>query len=212
MSTMTVELEYRLLQGQSWQDYERVLAERDRLGRRYRISYDRGVLEIMSNSAAHERWKKLISSLLEAYCVAAGIPFAALGQWTFRREDLDRGLDPDECYYFRNEPLVRGRTDLDLTADPPPDLAIEVEVTRKVVDRLAIYAELGVPEVWRYDGSALTVLLLGPDGEYKPATASWAIPSLPLAELTRRLAAWSTTDQATWLRDWQAWVRTNALG
>ena len=212
MSTMTAEPEYRLLHGQRWQDYERVLAERDRLGRRYRISYDRGVLEIMSNSAAHERWKKLISSLLEAYCVAAGIPFAALGQWTFRREDLDRGLDPDECYYLRHEPLVRGRTDLDLTADPPPDLAIEVEVTRKVVDRLSIYAELGVPEVWRYDGSALTVLLLGPDGAYKAATASRAIPSLPLAELTRRLAAWGTTDQATWLRDWQAWVRANVAG
>jgi len=210
MSTMTAEPEYRLLHGQSWQDYERVLAERDRFGRRDRISYDRGVLEIMSNSAAHERRKKLISSLLEAYCVAAGIPFAALGQWTFRREDLDRGLDPDECYYIRHESLVRGRTDLDLATDPPPDLAIEVEVTRKVVDRLGIYAELGVPEVWRYDGSALTVMHLGSDGKYKPATASRALPSLPLDELTRRLAAWSATDQATWLRDWLAWVRANA--
>src|SRR5207248_3152347 len=114
MSTNTAEPEYRLLYGQTWQDYERALAERDRLGRRYRITYDRGVLEIMPNSAAHERWKKLIACLLEAYCVTAGIPFAGLGQWTCRREDLDRGVDPDECYYVGNEPLVRGRTDLDL--------------------------------------------------------------------------------------------------
>jgi Uma2 family endonuclease len=212
MSTTTAEPEYRLLHGQTWLDYQRALAERDRLGRRYRITYDRGVLELMSNSAAHERWKKLIASLLETYCVAAGIPFAGLGQWTCRREDLDRGLDPDECYYIQHEPSVRGRTDLDLGTDPPPDLAIEVEVSRTVVDRLSIYAALGVPEVWRYDGAALTVLLLSPHGEYAPVAASRAFPALPLAEVGRRLATWGATDQATWLRDWQAWVRANATG
>jgi Uma2 family endonuclease len=210
MSTMIAEPEYRVLHGQTWQDYERALAERDRQGRRHRITYDRGALEVMSNSAAHERWKKLLASLLETYCVTAGIPFAGLGQWTFRREDLNRGLDPDECYYVGHEPLVRGRTDLDLRADPPPDLAIEVEVTRTVVDRLGIYAALGVPEVWRYDGAALTVLLLGPEGEYAPAAASRAFPVLPLDELNRRLTNWGATDQATWLRDWQAWVLANA--
>jgi Uma2 family endonuclease len=210
MSTTTAEPEYRLLRGQTWQDYERALAERDRLGRRYRITYDRGVLEVMPNSAPHERWKKLIASLLETYCVAAGIPFAGLGQWTCRREDLDRGLDPDECYYVQHEPAVRGRLDLDLGTDPPPDLAIEVEVSRTVIDRLAIYAALGIPEVWRYNGTTLTVLRLDSEGEYTPAAASRAFPALSLDEVARRLAAWGSTDQATWLRDWQTWVRANA--
>lgn len=209
MSTAIADPEYQLLHGQTWHDYQRALAERDREGRNYRITYDRGVLEIMSNSAAHERWKKLIASLLEAYCVAAGLPFAGLGQWTCQRENLDRGLDPDECYYVQNEPLVRGRTDLDLSSDPPPDLAIEIEVTRTVRGRLGTYAGLGIPEVWRYDGSAVTVLLLGENGKYAVATASKAFPNLPLQELTRRLATWGATDQATWLRDWQAWVRAN---
>ncbi len=212
MSPMIAEPDYRLLRGQTWQDYEHALAQRERQGRRYRITYDRGVLEVMPTSAAHERWKKLIASLLEMYCVVAGIPFAGLGQWTCRREDLDRGLDPDECYYVQNEAAVRGRTDLDLSTDPPPDLAIEVEVSRTVVDRLAVYAALGIPEVWRFDGAALTVLLLGPDGEYAPAAASRAFPTLPLAEVVRRLAAWGATDQATWLRDWQAWVRAHVAG
>jgi hypothetical protein len=80
------------------------------------------------------------------------------------------------------------------------------------VDRLAVYAALGIPEVWRYDGAAPTVLQLGPDGEYAPAAASRAFPALPLDEMRRRLAAWGTTDQATWLRDWQAWVRSNVAG
>jgi Uma2 family endonuclease len=212
MSTTIAEPEYRLLRGQTWPDYERALADRARQGRRYRITYDRGVLEIMPNAAPHERWKKLIAGLLEMYCVEAGVPFAGLGQWTCRREDLDRGLDPDECYYLQHEPLIRGRTDLDLSTDPPPDLAVEIEVSRSVVDRLAIYAALGVPEVWRYNGTALTVLLLGADNEYTPGQASRALPALPLAELVRRLAGWGATDQATWLRDWQAWVRANVAG
>ncbi|HTK78564.1 MAG TPA: Uma2 family endonuclease [Gemmataceae bacterium] len=212
MSTITADPDYRLLQGQTWQDYQQALAERDRSGRRYRITYDRGVLEIMPVSPPHARWQMQIAMLLSAYAAEKGIPFDVLGPFTCQREELERGIEPDTCFYVEHEAQVRGR-DIDLDTDPLPDLAIEVEVSRPTtVRRIGIYAAFGVPEVWRDDGTTLSVLLLNPDGTYAPATASRAFPSLPLDEVIRRLAAAATTDRATWLRDWQAWVRANAAG
>lgn len=210
MSTTTAEPVYRVLRGQTWADYEAALAERDRLGRRYRINYDRGVLEIMPVSQQHAQWQFLLILLVANFAAERGIPFEGLGPFTCAREEIDRGLEPDACFYVQNEAQVRGRT-IDLDVDPPPDLAIEIEVSRTVVNRLGILAALGVPEVWRYDGTKLTVLLLGPDGEYVPAPASAAFPSLPMDETERRLAAAANVDKATWLRDWQAWVRANVI-
>jgi Uma2 family endonuclease len=208
MSTTTAKPEYRLLHGQTWKDYQRALADRDGLGRRYRISYDRGVLEIMPISESHARWQYLLILLVANFAVEKRIPLRGLGPLTCNREDLDRGLEPDACFYVQHEPLVRGRP-VDLHSDPPPDLAIEVDVTRPRRDRMGIYAALGIPEIWRYDGTTLTVLLLGEDGAYAAAANSAAFPIMPLAELTRRLATWNATDETTWLREWQAWVRAN---
>jgi len=215
MSTTTAkpaDPQYQLLRGQTWQDYQRALADRERGGRRYRITYDRGVLEIMPVGAPHERRKKLLAMLVEAFMTETAVPFAALGNWTCQREDLDRGLEPDECYYVQNESLVRGREDVDLERDPPPDLAIEIEVSRSALNRVSIYEALGVPEIWRYDGETLTVLVRGDDGRYTATETSRALPSLPLAEVRRRMQAWDATDQGAWLRDWQAWVRANVAG
>ena len=211
-TTTPIEPQFGVRYGQTWQDYERALAERDRLGRLYRITYDRGVLEIMPISAPHARWQHLIGILLMGFALAKKIPIVGLGPWTCRREELERGLEPDCFYYIQNEPRVRGRMDIDLETDPPPDLAIEVEMSRTVIDRLGILAALRVPEVWRYDGEHLAVLLLGPDGQYDPAAASRAFPSLPLDEFERQLAAWGTTDETTRLTNWQTWVRRNVTG
>jgi Uma2 family endonuclease len=212
MSTVSAEPEYRLLRGQTWQDYQRALAEREQLGRRYRITYDRGVLEIMTVGAPHEQWKMRLANLLELFMMERAIPFDSLGNWTVQREDLDRGLEPDLCYYIQNEALVRGRSDLDLEHVPPPDLAIEVEVSRTVHDRIGIYEALGVPEIWRYGGEAVTVLVRGPNGGYGQSATSRAIPSFPLDEVRRRMQAVGMTDQGSWMRDWQAWVRANVTG
>lgn len=208
MSTVAVGIG-ELRTNQSWQDYERALAERDRLDRHYRITYDRGMLEIMPVGAPHERWKDLIGSLLTIFAVETGAPLTGVGNWTLRREMLSRGLEPDECYYIQNEHLVRGRLELDLERDPPPDLAIEIEVTRSALNRISIYEALGVAEIWRFDGETFTVLIRGGDDRYSEAESSLSLPTFPLAEVQRRLATFGETDQTTWLRDWRAWVRAN---
>jgi Uma2 family endonuclease len=125
---------------------------------------------------------------------------------TFRREDLERGLEPDECFWIRSEPLVRGRLNLDFGSDPPPDVAIEVEITHAAVDRLALYAALRVPEVWHYDTTRLRVGLLQPDGQYRWDDASPTFPMIPLAEVPRFLRQWQTTDHLSIVRAFRAWA------
>ena len=84
-----------------------------------------------------------LAHLVDLFMMERAIPFECLGNWTVQREDLDRGIEPDLCYYIQNESAVRGRSELDLEHDPPPDLAIEVEVSRTVMNRIGIYEAMG---------------------------------------------------------------------
>ena len=98
--------------------------------------------------------------------IAVDVKIQSVRSTTLNREDLRRGVEADECYYVANEPAVRHREDIDLARDPPPDLVVEIEVSRRVLGRLPIDAAIGIPEVWRYDGKTLRVSQLGDDGEY----------------------------------------------
>jgi Uma2 family endonuclease len=145
--------EIALLQGVPWQTY---VSLRD-LPEDYhiRMTYDRGALEIMSPSHSHERLAYLIGRLIDTWTDELAIDVQSCRTMTFRREDLQRGLEPDNCYYVASEPLVRGKTGIDLALDPPPDLAIEVDLGGGAIDKLALYAAFKVPEVWRFDGQSL---------------------------------------------------------
>ena len=198
-----------VLHGVSWQFYEGVLRE---IGDQHIfLTYDRGELEIMAPTPFHEHYKKLIARLVEVMTLELNIPIVSGGSTTFRREDLERGLEPDECYYVQHEAQARETREVDLTRDPPPDLVIEMEYTRHALDRLAIYAALGVPEVWRYDLKRLTVMLLQPDGRYTPSRTSAAFPFLPMHELERFVALRTSTDETTLVRQFRDWVQTNLV-
>jgi Uma2 family endonuclease len=192
-----------------WDTYQR-LAE-DLVGERIRLTYDRGRLEITVPGPAHEASKKVLARLIEVLTLELDIPVTSLGSTTCKRADLSRGLEPDECYYIGvGAPATIG-ADFDLTLHPPPDLAIEVEVTHPLLDRRAIYAALGIPEVWTYDGQTLAVLVLK-DGEYARSGASLALPMLPLEELERFLRLRPTMAETAWLRSFQQWVRARLTG
>ena len=198
-----------VLQGVSWELYEKLLSE---VGDgNLRLTYSNGSLEIMSPLPKHERTKKLIGGLIEMIALERNLPMARLGSTTFKRADLDRGLEPDECYYIRNEARVRNKDRIDPAQDPPPDLVVEVDITHRSVARLAIYAALGVPEVWRFDGERLTGLHLEPDGQYHPIETSAAFPFLHIVELERFLAMLTTTDETSIMRAFRDWVR-QAIG
>jgi Uma2 family endonuclease len=131
----------------------------------------------------HEWWKTRVAVLLRVLCRELHLEIQGAGSTTLRREDTQRGLEADEWFYIANAPRIAGlRERIDLTRDPPPDLAVEVEGTRSALDRLGVYAALRVPEVWRYNGEEFVVHCLRADGQYEVAQQSRSFPALPLAE------------------------------
>lgn len=198
--------QHMVLHGVSWGLYEHLL---DEIGDRpIRVTFDNGSLEIMAPLPLHERWKKYIARMIELLCVELDIEIDTLGSTTFRREDLAKGLEPDECYYVQHADQIRGKKVLDLTIDPPPDLAVEVEITRRSVPRQPIYAALGVPELWTFGGRRLLVRQLGPDQAYHPTNSSTAFPFLPMDRFERFLLRMDNERQATVLREFRKWVST----
>lgn len=194
-----------LLSDVDWRTY---VAFGDLLGERpVRLTYDRGSMELMTLSRAHERVKHLLVLLLAVLAEELGIEMDGGGSMTFRKEAAGRGLEPDECYWIQNEARVRGKAEIDLAVDPPPDLAIEIEISRSVLNRLAIYAELRVAEVWRHDGEALHVLLLGADGQYSESAHSHALPFLAAADLNQFLGQRDTLSNTALVRAFRQWVR-----
>jgi|SRR5690349_17839788 len=160
----------------------------------------------MSPLPEHERIKKAIARLLETLALERGIPMSAFGSTTFRREDKEAGLEPDECYYLGNEAAVRGMKVFDPSVDPPPDLAIEVDVRHRSTPREPIYAALGVAELWQYDGTKLLVRLLTASGTYKTVPSSPAFPFLPMDRLQEFIRRMVTEEQTAVLREFQRWV------
>jgi Uma2 family endonuclease len=175
------------------------------------MNYDRGNVELMSPYIFHGRIKKLFGYMIEALTDELDMPRVAAGSTTFNSEILDRGLEPDECYYLANAHRLRDVKQVDMTIDPPPDLAIEIEITTSLLDKLGIYAALGIPEIWKHDGEQLSVLLLQPDGAYAPSESSAAFPFLPMGEVARFLREYEPTNDTRWGRAFRAWVRDEVV-
>ena len=205
MTAVTTPSHCMVLHDVSWSTYQALLHDLgDDPGKR--LTYDQGNLEIMVPLPPHEDYKKRIGRLVETTTEELAIEIRSLGSTTWNRRDLQQGLEPDQCYYIQNEGRVRGKDDLDLTVDPPPDLAIEVDNTYSSLNRLAIYAALGVPEVWRFDGETLTLYRLE-EGRYEIQETSTALPLLSQADILRFLQASQTMGETSWVRSFRQWVR-----
>ncbi len=125
----------------------------------------------------HEVSKKIIGNLVEILLEELDMEFWSLGSTTFDQEEMDAGVEPDDCFYIQNEAAVRGKDRIDLNVDPPPDLAIEIDITSRT--RFNNYEVLGVPELWRWRGNRLEINVLI-NGKYIAATASAIFPNLPI--------------------------------
>ena len=200
-----------LLRNVSWETYGRLIEEREERPVP-RFSYDRGVMEVMSPSKRHETVSDIAASVVEELSVEWDIDLESAGHTTFRREDVGRGFEPDGSFYFRNIEIVRGKENLDLDAgDPSPDLVIEVDVTNPSLDKLPIYARLGVAEIWRYAGGRMEILLRNEAGEegYETAAASGFLPALTTDVLTRFVEEGLATRRPAWARKLREWARHN---
>ncbi len=178
-----------------------------------RITYDRGDMEVFVPSFGHNSDAYLLGRMVEFLTEELEVSIVGGDTTTLKRQDLDRGAEPDKCYWFgASARRVRGKRRLDLDRDPPPDLVIEVDVTRTSLDRLEIFAAMGVPEVWRSRGQSLQFLHLQPDGTYRPRVSSRNFPGLKVAALARFLKAGRTTDSTPWMRSFRAFARELADG
>jgi Uma2 family endonuclease len=203
-ATLLTPTELIHLTGISWQTYETLLEELS--DRRLRLTYNRGTLEIMAPSPEHELSKKVIGRFVETLAEEADLQIYPLGSTTFKCPELS-GAEPDECFYIRRIGAVRGKKRLDLTEDPAPDLVIEIDVTSSSRNRLQVYADLGVVEVWVYDGEALVIHQLQ-DGTYLISQTSQFFPSLPISDLTEFLQQAETVDYLELVKTFRNWVRS----
>lgn len=164
----------RVLYGVNWEDYLKLLAATP--DRYLRHTYDRGTLEMMSPRLEHDWLGTLLARMIEAFALAADVPIKSIGSTTIRGTKGGRGLQPDKTYYLAHEPQVRCKGTYDPKVDPPPDLAIEVDVTNTSVPRVPVFAKIGVPELWRLDKRGQLRFYQLTRGKYKEIEQSLAFP------------------------------------
>lgn len=198
-----------VMRGISWQTYEKLLQER---GERAvpRMCYSQGSLEMMSPSREHELYRRLLGRMIDEWTVANEIEIASAGAMTLKQERRQKGAEADECFYIRNERAMRGRRKIDLNVDPPPDLAIEIDISSSSIDKLEVYAALGVRELWLFNGETLAAYELQADGRYQAIEESAVLPGFPVKDATDWVARAQTIDETTWARSFRAWVGTRS--
>ncbi|MBR8827152.1 MAG: Uma2 family endonuclease [Gomphosphaeria aponina SAG 52.96 = DSM 107014] len=197
-----------LLKDISWQQFEAILAE---LGesRGARLSYSHGVVEIMVPLPEHEKDKEFIGDLVKILLDELQIDFEPLGSTTLKNESMIQAVEPDACFYIQNQELVIGKNPLDLSKDPPPDLAIEIDITSRT--QLDNYRLLGVPELWRYTGKGLQIYLLQ-TGEYRSSKISPNFPGIPIIELVNRYVKQCINEgRSRAIREFKSWVKENGV-
>ena len=138
------------LRGLTWQGYQQILGALPE-SRAARLTYDHGILEISMPLESHEFALRLIERFIIILIFEMGMKIKTMGSTTLNREDLDRGAEPDNAYYIQNQAKVAGRK-VNLAEDPAPDLVVEVDITHTDIDKKCLYAAMGVPEFWSYNG------------------------------------------------------------
>ena len=193
-----------LLHDVSWPEFEAILQE---LGehRCSRVAYNNGLLEIMVPLPEHEDDKEIIGDLLKAFLEELDIEFRTLGSTTFKNQAMAKGIEPDQCFYLKNEPAIRGKKRLDLTVDPPPDLAMEVDITARTHPET--YAGLGVPELWRRSDQTIQIYQLQ-GGQYIEVEESPQFPGWPLkTEIPKYVEQSRVRGRNSAMRSFRQWVR-----
>jgi Uma2 family endonuclease len=188
----------------TWGEFETILNE---LGehRSARIAYEDGSLEIMTPLPEHEVDKIIIGDFIKAILEELDIEFYPLGSTTFKNPMMQQGIEPDDCFYIKNEARVRGKKRLDLTVDPPPDIALEIDITSRT--HLNIYASLGVPELWRFEQGKLQIDVLQGQN-YIEVDSSPNFPNLPLKEaIPQYLKQVKVLGRNKTMKAWRAWLR-----
>ena len=192
----------------SWDTYERLLAEHEG-NSGIRFTYNQGELEILVPSVEHETLTSNIEALVELLADELERDFIRTRSTTFRREDLEKGFEPDSSFYFQNAERVRGKKRLNLKKDPPPELIIEVDITHESMNKFPIYSGIGVTEVWRYTGDALQIYTLQ-GNEYVLRNESAIFPKATASILTSFIQSSLELKRPVWIKRVREWAHASA--
>lgn len=204
-ATLSAPDEHFVFRAVDWRTYRALC---DALSeRRLRLTYDGENFEVMTVSLLHDLLSRLLGRFLVVLTEEFGMPIRSAGSVTLERQDVQRGIQADESYYIVNEPLIRDKEQIDLQSDPPPDLGVEIDVSRSSLNRLAVHAALRIPEVWRFDGHDLFIHQLAADGKYDLAKHSRYFPLVPIQEIVAYLRRWNEMDENSLVRLFRNWVR-----
>ncbi|HAX86798.1 MAG TPA: hypothetical protein DCY91_11185 [Cyanobacteria bacterium UBA11370] len=198
--------EPQILHNVSWDEFETILSE---LGdnRSSKLAYDQGTLEIRMPSPKHEYYKEIIRDLIKYLAEELDLDCEAIGSTTWKRKDLLKGAEPDNCFYIQNEPAIRNiKPNIDLSKDPPPDLILEIDYKSPSLDKQPIYAGLGVPEIWRYDMEVLHIYQLEA-GTYKETDTSLAFGTFPVKEIPIFIEQNISASSRVFQKSFRGWVR-----
>jgi Uma2 family endonuclease len=203
------DVQHFVFEDASWSFYKRMLKEVG--GRRVRLTYDGGRLEMMAPLRQHEGPRMSINRFVDLLAIEIAIPFRSYGLTTFKRRRIKKGLEPDACFYFKNQSKMDGRSEFSPKSDPPPDLAVEVDVTSRSIKREPIYAALGVPELWRWRKGVLDCLHLTGKA-YVLQPMSLTFPFLRPADLGPFVELAETTNDLVASQTFLSWIRSNGWG
>ena len=205
LTTATLGEQRVLLQNVDWECLEFLLKK---LGenRATRLNYSQNILEIITPLLPHESAKCNIDRLVSILCEELNLNLRSTGSLTLKREDLDRAAEPDNSYYIENEPLIRNKTNIDLTEDPPPDLIIEIEYSSSAINKLQLYEAIGVPELWRYNGKELFIYKLE-NGKYLQCENSTIFEAINIKEVTTFLEKQKNIGEIAMVKEFRSWLK-----
>jgi len=193
-----------ILQNISWQTYQAMLADMgDR--RSARLNYDRGVLEIRMPSDLHEAINRLLARIVGVLAEELDLPLKEFGSVTLNRQDINKGAEPDSSFYIQNSALIQG-TKIDISVDPPPDLVLEIDITNSSTRSFAIYQQLGIPEIWRYNNGYVKIYQLQ-NGEYQECEFSGTFKMISGSVLDHFLQMLATEDSTRIVRAVRKWLK-----
>ncbi|BAZ05895.1 Uma2 family endonuclease [Calothrix sp. NIES-3974] len=189
----------------SWQTFRLMLAE---MGgeRNFRLAYEHGIVEIMTPLMPHENSNRIIEGFVLVLCEEFAFEVKSSGSLTLTRDDLEIGCEPDSSYYIQNEALIRGKDNIDLAFDPPPDIVLEVEYSKPKINKFILYAAMGIGEFWRYNGTTFRIYILQ-KGQYTETENSPTFPGIAIKEIPRFIQESRNIGQLAAKHVFRDWVR-----
>ncbi len=188
-----------LLRGVSWETYNRISRALEPHQPSVLLTYHHGALEIMVASYEHEKWKGIIGDIVKLIAGELEIDYVSSAQTTFQLEYKSGGFEGDDTFYFSYLEPLRKMNEIDLSKDPAPDLVIEIDISNPSINKLPLFADLGVNEVWRYHKGALKIYSLAAEG-FVEAEVSAFLPGVRSQAITDLIVLSQSLPAYVWQR------------